>query len=203
MNDELKKKRCRETSTRKLLEAGVEVFSEVGYDCATTKLVAQRAGVNESLINRYFDGKAGLLVAIIQQASECEGEQKSVCEFPKGETIEQELNNYFEALLDHYEENKDFMRVLFSRAIVDRVISDEMHKQMHRKGGIQRLIADLEDFQKKGTLRADVDIEKAAFAIRGQAFAQGFLLLVVMGIERKVVRSVLAEFSKTFARGLR
>src|ERR1700746_3209310 len=118
MKDSTCKKRCRETSSRKLLEAALEVFSELGYDCATTKLVAQRAGINESLINRYFEGKSGLLLAIIRQTSECEDMQATINHFSKGETVEKEILNYFMASLEHFEKNEDFMRVLLSRALV-------------------------------------------------------------------------------------
>lgn len=202
MKNEQPKKRCRETSCRKLLDAGVEVFSEVGYDCATTKLVAHRAGVNESLINRYFEGKSGLLLAIISQFSECEDKERAICDFPKGQSVQEEIMNYFKATLKHYEENKDFMRVLLSRAMVDRQIGQEMNKQMHRKGGIQRLISDLKEFQSKGMIRADVDIEKTAFALRGQAFSLGFLSMVVLGTDRKSTLAVMTEFSANFSKGL-
>jgi AcrR family transcriptional regulator len=202
MKSEPVKKRCRETSCRKLLEAGADVFSEMGYDCATTKQVAQRAGVNESLITRYFDGKAGLLLAIIQQFAECEEQETAMLGFPKGQTLQEELVNYFKATLDHYEENKAFMRVLLSRAMVDTQIGQELNKQMHRKGGIQRLASDLKEFQSKGLIRPEVDIEQTAFSIRGQAFAQGFISLIVLGIDRKTVLKNLVEFSANFSEGL-
>ena len=202
MKDEHQKKRCRETSSRKLLEAGVEVFAQVGYDCATTKLVAQRAGINESLINRYFEGKAGLLLAIIRQSNECENLEAQISQFSRGDTVEKEILNYFMASLEHFESNNDLMRVLLSRAMVDPEISAEMQKQMHCKGGIQRLIEDLKAFQKRGDIRVDVDVEKAAFCIRAQAFSLGFLFHLVMGVDRKQVAALMSDFAKNYSEGL-
>ena len=68
------KKRDREGSIQRLLDAGVNVFSTYGYDASTTRLIAQESGINESLISRYFDGKAGLLVEIIRGYVEKEAE---------------------------------------------------------------------------------------------------------------------------------
>ena len=50
-----------------------------GYDAATTREVAQAAGVNEQLIQRYFGGKAGLLLAIIERFGE---EERRCCALP-------------------------------------------------------------------------------------------------------------------------
>jgi AcrR family transcriptional regulator len=44
-----------------LLLAARELFAERGYQAATTKDIAERAGVSEVLIYRYFESKAGLL----------------------------------------------------------------------------------------------------------------------------------------------
>src|SRR5947209_8753550 len=69
-------RRDRRETEAKLLVAGVQVMSALGYEGATTKRIAEAAGVNEQLITRYFGGKEGLLVAIMKsyQSSEFERE---------------------------------------------------------------------------------------------------------------------------------
>jgi AcrR family transcriptional regulator len=54
-----------EASRRALLDAGREVFDEVGYDRATTREIGDRAGVDPALIARYFGSKEGLFIAAI------------------------------------------------------------------------------------------------------------------------------------------
>lgn len=50
-----------EQSTReRILEAALQCFSEHGYDGATTREIASRAGVNLGLITYYFEGKERL-----------------------------------------------------------------------------------------------------------------------------------------------
>ncbi len=48
------------SSRERILEAALECFSERGYDGATTREIARRAGVNLGLIKYYFDGKERL-----------------------------------------------------------------------------------------------------------------------------------------------
>ena len=49
-----------------LIDAANAVFAERGFDAATTREIAERAGCAEGLIHRYFAGKRGLLLAILE-----------------------------------------------------------------------------------------------------------------------------------------
>lgn len=49
-----------------ILEAGVRVFSEAGYERATIADVARRAGVSPGLVVHYYRSKAGLFEAVIR-----------------------------------------------------------------------------------------------------------------------------------------
>ncbi|WP_161556136.1 TetR/AcrR family transcriptional regulator [Mangrovicoccus ximenensis] len=49
-----------------LVEAARHLFSECGYDGASVTEIGRRAGVSHTLINAYFDGKAGLAWAIMR-----------------------------------------------------------------------------------------------------------------------------------------
>lgn len=48
----------------KILDAAAELFAERGYASTTTRLIAERAGVNEVTIFRRFENKLGVLRAI-------------------------------------------------------------------------------------------------------------------------------------------
>lgn len=59
-------RRTRRTATelkQLILDAAREEFRAIGYDLATTKSIARRAGVSESLLFRYFGQKSSLLEA--------------------------------------------------------------------------------------------------------------------------------------------
>jgi AcrR family transcriptional regulator len=50
----------------RLIEAGLEIFGTFNLEGATTRQLAQRAGVNQAAIPYYFGGKEGLYLAVIE-----------------------------------------------------------------------------------------------------------------------------------------
>jgi AcrR family transcriptional regulator len=54
-------------SRQALLEAAAVLFDERGYDAATVRDIAERAGVDAALIARYFGSKEGLYIAAVSQ----------------------------------------------------------------------------------------------------------------------------------------
>ncbi|MBN2428292.1 MAG: CerR family C-terminal domain-containing protein [Deltaproteobacteria bacterium] len=53
------------TAKDRLLEAAVDVFGKYGFEAATTRMIAKKAGVNIASIPYYFNGKEGLYQAAI------------------------------------------------------------------------------------------------------------------------------------------
>jgi AcrR family transcriptional regulator len=59
-----------EHTRRRLLEAGIELFAELGYERASTRAIARRAGVSLPALQYYFGGKEGLHRACAQYITE-------------------------------------------------------------------------------------------------------------------------------------
>jgi TetR/AcrR family transcriptional regulator, regulator of cefoperazone and chloramphenicol sensitivity len=59
-----------EDTRRRILEAAIELFATEGYDGASTRLLAERAGVNLPAIQYYFGSKQGLYRAAVASISE-------------------------------------------------------------------------------------------------------------------------------------
>lgn len=59
------RKRDATATAASIVEAARDLFGDMGYEAVGTREIAQRAGVNVSLINRYFGSKAGLFAAAI------------------------------------------------------------------------------------------------------------------------------------------
>jgi AcrR family transcriptional regulator len=55
-----------EETRARIVEAAVEVFGERGYDGASTRDIANAAGVNAPAIQYYFDGKEGVYLACVE-----------------------------------------------------------------------------------------------------------------------------------------
>jgi AcrR family transcriptional regulator len=195
------KARGREATMDRLMCAAVQVFSAHGYDAATTKLVAKEAGINESLINRYFEGKAGLLLAIIKSYVECERETGPWATYPEGQTVEEDLKSFFSTSIKHHAQRRELLKIFMSRAMVDMKVRDEL-KALKKDGAPRPLIEHLEKFQKRGLIRKDVDVKMAAIVVSSACFSMGFINHVVMGFDQKLIEEGLKTFARDYSRGI-
>jgi len=59
-----------DSTRQKLLQAAIEVFGRQGYDGASTRALADAAGVNLQAIPYYFGGKEGLYQAMVAQIAD-------------------------------------------------------------------------------------------------------------------------------------
>jgi AcrR family transcriptional regulator len=185
---------------RSLIESATEVFGEKGYDCATTREVAERAGCSEGLIHRYFGGKRGLLMAIL--AAKASTVTDVVREgAPDQDDLHDEIRSILLWSLDFMWAQRAFMRVASTQGIVDaeigRFIGDELN------GERVRIIEDkLGRHQRAGRMRADVDPHVVAQLIAGLSYQSGFFLQVVFEMPREEVRRIVREVAHIIVRGI-
>src|ERR1700760_979591 len=50
-----------------ILDVAEKIFSEMGYDGASTRLISGEAGVNMAMLNYYFGSKEGLFLAVFDR----------------------------------------------------------------------------------------------------------------------------------------
>ncbi|MBV2169953.1 MAG: TetR/AcrR family transcriptional regulator [Bdellovibrio sp.] len=112
------KKRDRSASEERLINAGREIFSKHGFDGATTRMIAKKADVNESLIARYFEGKEGLLIAIIEKFLEETNHLE--LPYPPQKTLGDELEAYVLQRLEYGCGHEDFAKIIFVQALVNK-----------------------------------------------------------------------------------
>lgn len=107
----------RASSEAKLIEAAEKIFSQVGYEGATTRMIAQEAGINLSLINRYFDGKYGLLIALVKKSTE---EFLTMgLNYPPQADVQTELVQYGKFILSRHLESVNLIKVCFIQFLSD------------------------------------------------------------------------------------
>ncbi|MGZ4034243.1 MAG: TetR/AcrR family transcriptional regulator [Bacteroidia bacterium] len=61
------KKKIKETSEEKIVEAARKLFTEKGYDAVKTRDIAEEAGINLALLNYYFRSKEKLFEIIMKE----------------------------------------------------------------------------------------------------------------------------------------
>jgi AcrR family transcriptional regulator len=193
------RRRDKEATKRALLEAAVEIFAERGFDGATTRDVAAKAGVNEGLIQRYFGGKAGLLEAVV--GGLC-SEKITACKLaPSCGCLETEITLFLKHEIAQAGANRNFMRVLLSRAMVDPDLA-RMMKQRYKASRLPLLVERLRVFQVEGQLDASADLEKLAGTMAAFAFGLGFMQQVIFAEDPDYLEAIVATTAQTIVRGV-
>ena len=182
------------------MDAGIKVFARRGYDAATTREVAQEAGVNEQLIQRYFGGKAGLVLAIVRRYGD--DERRCACALPpRISNLEQEIGRFLAFQLAHDWDKKDFAKVVLYRAIVDPEVAGEVGRHL-AEGRIPLLRERLVELQSEGLVAATADLDAAAHALSSLSLALGLIDQVLFGVDRSQLEKVAAYAARIFAAGL-
>src|SRR5258707_7074127 len=101
---------------QRLIKAGLEIFGTFNLEGATTRQLAERAGVNQAAIPYYFGGKEGLYLAVIQYMLEHKGARV----LPVAEEIRREMTSRELAP----QEALALVRMLFS-TIVSVLLEDQ------------------------------------------------------------------------------
>ena len=77
----------RAATKARLLEAARRRFSEQGYDNTSVTESARDAGVTHAMINAYFEGKAGLLYALVTELNSAQIAKSAQAEARPGDTL--------------------------------------------------------------------------------------------------------------------
>ncbi len=193
-------KRDKEQRRQSLIDSATAVFAERGYDCATTREVAERANCAEGLIHRYFNGKRGLLLAILESRA-TQVVEDFVGALPDRDTLEEEIEKVILWHLDTMWERRDFMRVAVSQAAIDSEIGRTINEGIHNER-VRLTKEKLDRHKRSGRIRSGVDLEAIAQTITGIGFALGFSFQVSLGQDRVLARRIAVEAAGTLSHGI-
>lgn len=193
------KKRDRTASEERLITAAIEIFSKHGYDGSTTKMIAKKADVNESLIGRYFDGKEGLLLTIVERfIEEVRNEELA---YPPQDSLSDELNKYVEFKVSNSHERDCLGKIIICQCLTDNKF---------RKKALERipmftdpkLIERLDRLEKMGQIKEGVSLEEIADEM--ETYLHGaflFDLILAETPQADVIKSGF-RFVKNYTRGI-
>jgi AcrR family transcriptional regulator len=200
LSNQSTRKRDRAAKQSALIQAATELFAVRGFERTTTRAIAARAGCAEGLIHRYFNGKAGLLLAIIHSRVSQEVVDLSD-KLPLPMKLEDEILQLVDWELDRMWEDRDFLSVIIPRALVDPEIGPVLSKigpPRHAKAIAERL----KRFKQCRSL-PDEEREAVALFIGVVGFVFGFMRPVVLGRDRNEARKTALTLANIFVRSLR
>jgi AcrR family transcriptional regulator len=193
-------KRDKQRRQRSLIEAANAVFAEHGYDAATTREVAERAGCSEGLIHRYFGGKRGLLLAVMESKAAAVLDEFSAA-LPDRDNVQEDIEQALLWPLGVLWEHRDFMRVSVARATIDPELGHSVAGRIHNQR-VNLVLEKLRRHKEAGRIRPDVDLEAVAQAVAGFGFMLGFMGRVVIGMDRDYAQRITVAFASLLTRGI-
>lgn len=115
---ESQKSKDRLQTEAKFLEAAEVVFSKEGFKGATTRLIAKKACCNLALINRYFEGKYGLLISLIEHMATVVKSKEFI--YPPQESLTDELSCFGEFYLSNITSNLNLFKIVTGQFLSDQ-----------------------------------------------------------------------------------
>lgn len=150
-----------------LLDAAVNVFAEVGFRGATTRRIAQVAGVNEVTLFRHFGSKEGLIMEAIYRSLEALRVETRLPDEPVDPAAEllDWTTKHYQFLLEH----QRLIKAAMAEAQTRPDLSCVGERVAERVDG--PLQAYIERLRQRGLCAPDVDAVVAASTLAGAIFA--------------------------------
>lgn len=186
-----------------LLAAALTVFSQKGYEAARLEDIAEIAGVTRGAIYFHFDNKAGLFMALVQDASALGA--KAIDQAVKGggsfaEITKRILVNTLSLL----EEDRRFREVMALSLSVRESSPELADFSRRRSEEALSLVENISGFFQmgisQGDLRADLDPSTMARALL--AYQNGLAMLWLANPDAFSVKESAAAFADLFLRGI-
>ena len=189
-----------EETRQRIIQGAAQVFAQKGYEGATTRTIAQAAGVNEVTLFRHFGNKKNIFMAVIEQFSALPNLRAALEEQITGNYREDllTLGNHFMTMMLKRRKN-----ILMSLCTAERL--PEIRKVVAQPPSQQQqmLSGYLRQQIERGTVRDLPNPELAAKLFFGMLFefAISQPLLAGTPIEHIPPEKVVAQVVDIFVRG--
>jgi TetR/AcrR family transcriptional regulator len=150
-----------------IIDATVACIIEKGAFDISSKLIAEKASINPSMINYYFGSKDGLLIEIINRHIRDldRGFEKLVQNFREGK-LERPVRDMVYFLIKQYQQRPELARILGHELYRE----DSKVKEFYNKNWPHKTRDLMEDFveelRQSGTCRADIDLQTVVEMLR-------------------------------------
>lgn len=153
-----------------LLKTAVEIFAKEGFEATSVHMLAEKSGVNVSLINRYFGGKEGLLNAITERAfSEVNKRSHS---YDQQENFKKELLKYSKAEMEYYKIHEDIMKIFIQQSIVNKNFRKKLQRLLYENQVDEFLMKRIESLQKSKKIHKKIKSKDLQLGVAFQIFCQ-------------------------------
>jgi AcrR family transcriptional regulator len=150
-----------------ILDVAERVFSELGFDGASTRTISGEAGVNMAMLNYYFGSKEGLFLAVFQR--KIVSFQDLLKNLGNDESMSawNKIERYVELYTQRVVNNNCFQKMLYQELAMQRrgELSDQITEILMKNTSEVKKI--LQEGVNNGEFNSDIDVEMAIATIYG------------------------------------
>jgi len=193
--------RNRKATEEALVAAALRVFAERGYENATTRRIAEAAGCSEGLIQRYFNGKEGLLLATLRDPKQ-DAAHQAFFERPLCATLADEARESLDQAARNMGARADAIRIVLSRVLIDDAFRNDFARLAVRPQIATLMRARFERCVAAGLIDPAVDLDAAVEMMMNINFQLGFLHPTLKKTSRAALRRMRDAQAELFARAV-
>jgi AcrR family transcriptional regulator len=193
--------RDRQATRDSLIAAAEPVFAENGYEGATTRAIADAAGCSEALIQRYFNGKEGLLLAVLDKEDD-RSEAALFLGRPLCPTMTQEAHEMLEHTVEKITERSDRMRIAVSRVLLDQAFKARFNRIWIHEDIRKGLEVRLARYVHARLLDPALDLGSVTEMLLSLSFELAFIHREVLQTSQDKRRRLLDHFAEMFGRAV-
>ena len=157
----------KETTSERLIRAALEMFSRRGM-AATTREIAEEAGVNEVTLFRLFGSKDHLLAAVVAEVVRAKSEALDRVDLEDFD-LRRDITAIAEVYYASNEHYQAFLRTMLAHRFQPKLTEDIMRDVIRPLR--QKFIAYLAEGQRRGLVRQALDLSPVVDAFTGMIFA--------------------------------
>lgn len=103
-----------------ILDVAERVFSDMGFDGASTRMISGEAGVNMAMLNYYFGSKEGLFLAVIERKITSFQNILQILGNDENISSWQKIESYIEIYGERVVNNNCFQKLLYQELTMNR-----------------------------------------------------------------------------------
>lgn len=190
------KPKDREATEERILLAAKQIFSKFGFKGATTRMIAKKADVNVSLIARYFDGKFGLLLKIIEKKS-LEIYNTSL-PYPPQNSVTDECLAFAKYRISIFSEDLPFFKIVLAQFLTDPKFLKRFQETLSFTGIYPDLDARLQKLISDKKLATHTSILEIHEAIDTYTFGLVIGSVLIRAESEEVINQKVQSFIRVF-----
>jgi AcrR family transcriptional regulator len=165
-----------ETSNRRLVEAAAELIAEKGWEATTAAEIGRRAGYSRAMVHARYGSKDAILEAFFEHGDV----QRLLPAAQPGATGMENAVAHFGRIQEMYAQDRDFLRAMFVMTFEAVKTTSPVRTLLQTwfDRGVEAVEVGLRNGIVDGSVRPDIDVERAVNDISAAAFGIAFHWIV-------------------------